>query len=141
MTELSLLFDGGRLSVALRDDYAPQRVAKLSRHFLISRRSVVVTKANPGIRLCRFEEDAPAIVGHFHVIEMRPTFRSDIDRGAQPNVLVLKALRPHVVPPVEVVRQPLLQSALQTLVFRKIYVVRNAIVKVHGNSVAQTFSL
>jgi hypothetical protein len=44
-----------------------------------------------------------------------------------------EVVRPHLAPPVEIVRQPLLECALKFFVFGKIYVVRNAIVKIHDS--------
>src|SRR5882672_3774848 len=132
VTELPLLFDRSRLSIALRDDDPAQRVSEFAGDFLISWCAIVITKANLRVRLRRLEKNAPAIVGHLHVIKVRPAFGPDVNRGAQPDVFVLETVGPHVMPPVEIVRQPLFQSALQTLVFGKIYVVRNAIVKIHG---------
>src|SRR6185295_10760487 len=109
---LSLLLDGSRLSVALGHDDSPQSVSKLARHFLIRRLAKIIAKAHFGVGFGRLKKDAPAIVGHLHVIKMRPAFRTDIDRGAQPNILLLKAFRPHVLPPTEKVWQPLFQRAL-----------------------------
>src|SRR6185369_3233392 len=56
VAQLSLLFDGSRLSVSLGDDDAAERIAELTRYFLVSRRSVVITKADFGVSLLRFEE-------------------------------------------------------------------------------------
>src|ERR1700730_6705114 len=129
-----LLLNRRRLGIALRDDDAAPGVAKLARHFLINRLAVVVAEAYFGIRLSRLEKDAPTIVGHFHVIEIGPALRFDTDRRAQPHVGGLEAVGAHLAPPIQIVGQPLLQRPLQFLVFRKIYVVRYAIVKVHGIS-------
>ena len=131
MTELPLLFDRSRFGISLSDDDSAQRISKLAGHFLISWVPVVVAKTNLRVGLCRFEKDAPAIFRHLHVIEMRPAFRADIHRSAQPDIFFLKSFGSHVVPPTEKVRQPLFQSTLQTLVFGKIHVVRNAFVKIH----------
>ena len=128
LAELSLLFDGRGFGVALRDDDSSQRIAKLAGHFLICRLSVVVAEADLGVGLRWFEKDAPTIIGHLHVIEVRPSFGADVNRGAQPHVFFLKTFRSHLAPPVEIVWQPLLQRALKLLVFGEIYVVRNAIV-------------
>src|SRR2546427_7457089 len=107
MTTLSLLYYRRRFSVAWRDDDPPQRVTKLSRHFLISGRSVVIAKPDLRISPRRLEKNAPAIIRHLHIIEMRPAFRSHVDRGAQPDVFVLEPFGPHVAPPVEIIREPL----------------------------------
>ena len=62
------------------------------------------------------EEDAPAVVAHLHVVELRPALRVDADRGAQVDVVVGRALGADVVPPVDEVRLPLLERALQRAV-------------------------
>src|SRR5687768_14072679 len=74
LAELSLLLDRRGFGVALRDDDASQRVAKLAGHFLVRGTPVVVAETDDCIRLWRFEKDAPAILRHFHVVEM-PEYR------------------------------------------------------------------
>src|SRR3989442_397841 len=101
MTELSLLLDGSRLSIPLGDDNATQGVAKLAGHFLIRRLPIIVAEADLCVGLRRFKKDTPTIVRHLHVIKVRPTFRADIDGGAQPHLLLLESFRSHVVPPRE----------------------------------------
>src|SRR5436309_14529066 len=78
VAELTLLLNGSRLSIALRDDDASQRITKFAGHFLICRRAVVVTETNFRVRFSGFKEDAPAIVRHLHVIKMRPAFATDV---------------------------------------------------------------
>src|SRR5437762_374538 len=126
--ELPLLFDRSRFSVALGDDDAAQRVAKLARDFLVSGSTIVVAETNFRVGLGRFEKNTPTIIRHFDVIEMGPAFRADIYGGAQPDIFLLKSFRPHVVPPGQKVGQPFLERALKAFVFREVYVVRNAIV-------------
>src|SRR5689334_8177380 len=74
LAELSLLFNWRGFGVALRDDDASQRVAKLAGHFLVRGAAVVVAKTDDGVGFSWFEKDAPAIVRHLHVIEMSPAF-------------------------------------------------------------------
>ena len=92
----------------------------------------MIAEADLRVGLSGLEKDAPAIVRHLHVIEMSPAFAANIDCRPQPNVFLLKAFRAHVVPPRQKVRQPLLERSLKALVFGKIYVVRNAFVKIHS---------
>ena len=66
---------------------------------------------------------------------MRPALAADINRGAQPDVFFLEAVGTHLAPPVDVVWQPLLKRALKLFVACKINVVRNAVVKIHVNSI------
>ena len=72
------------------------------------------------------EEDAPAVFRQLHVLEVRPAFRVDADRRAHVDlVVVLEPLRPHVLPPLDVLRLPVLERALQPLVAREVDVVRD----------------
>ena len=72
------------------------------------------------------EEDAPAVLRQLHVVEVRPAVGVDADRGAQVDlVVVLEPLRPHVAPPLDVLRLPVLERALQPLVAREVDVVRD----------------
>ena len=73
------------------------------------------------------EEDAPAVLRQLHVLEVRPAFGIDADRRADVDlVVVLEALRPHVLPPLDVFRLPVLERALQPLVAREVDVVRES---------------
>src|SRR5262245_37020397 len=128
VSELSLLFDRGRLGVALCDDDATQRIAKFAWNFLIRVFAVVVAEANLRVRGGRRQKDAPAIIGHLYVVVMRPPVRLNTDGSAQINISLLKPRRPHLAPPVQVIRQPFFQRALQALVIGKIDVIRNAVV-------------
>ena len=139
--QLALLLDRRGLGVALRDDDAAQAVAELAGHLLIDRLAVVVAEAHGRARIGGLEEDAPAVVGHLHVVEVRPAVRLDADRRAQVNVLLLEAVGTHLAPPVEVVGQPLFQRALEPLVFRQVDVVRDALVEIHAHDYFSTSSL
>jgi hypothetical protein len=131
LAEPALLLDRRRLRVALRDDDAAQGVAELARHLLVGGRSVVVAEADARVRVGRLQEDAPAVLRHLDVVEVRPPVGGHVNGGAEPDLLVLKPLRPHLAPPVKVVRQPLLQSPLEALVAREVDVVRYPLVKLH----------
>src|SRR5215468_9047393 len=86
VSELSLLFNRSRLCVTLRDDDAPQRIAKFAWDFLIRGFAVVVAETNLRVRGGRRQKDAPAIIGHLHVVVMRPSARLNADGSAQINV-------------------------------------------------------
>jgi hypothetical protein len=76
-------------------------------HLLPHRLAHVVAEADGAIGgLAVGEEDAPAIVGHLHVVEVRPAVGLDADRRAQVDVVRLEALRAHLLPPVDEVRLP-----------------------------------
>ena len=77
------------------------------------------------------EEDAPAVVLHRHVAEVRPALAADVDRGAQVDVLG-RQRRAHRLPPVEEVRLPGLQRALQPAVLVQVDVVRDLLGVVGG---------
>ena len=114
--EPALLLDRGGLGVSLRDDQAAKGIAVLAGHLLPHRLPVVVAKADATIGDRLGEEDAPAVLRHAHVVEMRPAARIDRDGGAEIDGAVLEPMRPHLSPPVEELRLPLLEGALQALV-------------------------
>src|SRR5437016_5402765 len=113
MPEPVLLFDRSRLGVALRYDDAPELGAELTRHLLPDRLTEVIAEADRtiGNRIC--EKDAPAIIRHLHRAIARPTLRVDAHCGAQVDIGLCKIVRPHLVPPVEKLRLPVLERALQ----------------------------
>ena len=124
MAEHPLLLDAGRLGVALRDDQPAQLVAELTRHFLPHRLPVEIAEADAPIVRGIGEEDPPAILRQLDVLEMRPPFRINADSGPHVNlVVILKALRPHVAPPLDVLGLPVLERALQALVAGQVDVV------------------
>src|SRR4029453_13993664 len=117
---MALLLDRRGLGVALRDDEASQVRAILARHFLPRGFALVLAEIHLSLRLRRRQENAPSIVLHLHVIEMRPALRLDADRGAEADVGAPGSFRSHGVPPVEIPRLPLLKRPLQRLVAREI---------------------
>ena len=134
-SEVALLLDRRRLGVALGDDDAAQGRAVLARHVLPRGVALVHAEVDLAVRLRRGEEDAPAVVGHPHVVVVRPALGLDADRGAQVDVHGLRLLRPHLAPPLEVLGLPVLERALQRPVARELDVVRDALVVVdacHG---------
>ena len=136
-TEMALLLDRSRLGIALRDDQTPQVRPVFARDFLPRRLAFVCTEIHLAPRFGRCEKDAPAVVRHLHVIEMRPAFGLDADRGAEVNVGGARPLGPHVGPPVLELGLPVLQRALQRQVARKLHVVGDlvAVINVHECSV------
>jgi hypothetical protein len=117
---VALLLDAGRLGVALRDDDAAQVGAVFAGHVLPGVFAQVVAEVDLAVLLGRVQEDAPAVVGHLHVAELRPALRVHADGGAQVDVEVLAAVGAHVGPPAQVVGLPLLQRALQRAVFDRL---------------------
>ena len=134
--QVALLLDRGRLGVALGDDDPPEVGAVLARDFLPGRLALVLAKGDAPVGIGRIQEDAPAIVGHLHVVEMRPATGLHADRGAQVDVGGRRAVRPHVAPPIEKRRLPVLERALQRTIAAEIDVVGNllAVVDAQGGS-------
>ena len=117
LAEQPLLLDARRLGVALRHDQAAELVAELARHFLPDRLPEEIAEADRAVVDGIGEEDAPAILRQLHVLEVRPPVRVDADRRAHVHlVVILEPLRPHVLPPLDVLRLPVLERALQPLV-------------------------
>ena len=128
VAEPALLLDARGLGVALRDDEPAQLVAELARHFLPDRLAEEIAEADRAVHDRIGEEDAPAVLRQPHVLEVRPARRIDADRGAHVDlVVVLEPLRPHVLPPLDVLRLPVLERALQALVQVQIDVVGNLV--------------
>ncbi len=121
--QVALLFHRGRLGVALRDDDAAQVGAVLAGHLAPRRLALVVTEVDRAIGIARVQEDAPAIVLHLHVAELRPALRIDADRGAQVDLVIGRALGADIAPPIEEIGLPLLQRALQGAVVGEVDVV------------------
>ncbi len=134
--EMALLLDRRGLGVALRHDQPAQIRAVLARHFLPRGLALVRAEVHLAVGFGGREEDAPAVVGHLHVVEMRPALGLDADRGAQVHVGRRRAFRPHVGPPVQELGLPVLERALQRLVAREVHVVRDllAVIDAHESS-------
>ncbi len=133
--EVALLLDRRRLGVALGDDDAAQVGAVLAGHVLPGLLALVVAEVDLALGIGRVEEDAPAVVAHLHVVEVGPALRVDAGGGAQVDVVVGRALRADVVPPVDEVRLPLLERALQRAVVGEVDVVRDLLRVVDGHGV------
>ena len=87
LAERALLLDAGRLGVALGDDEAAERVSVLAGHFGPHRLAQVIAKADGAARDRIGQEDAPAVVGHLHVVEVRPPVVIDRNGRAQEHVV------------------------------------------------------
>ena len=131
--ELALLLDRGGLGVALGDDEPAERAAVLAGHVLPRRLAPVGAEADRPAGLGLGQEDPPAVLGHLHVVEVGPALRVDADRRAEVDVVGLEALGPHVVPPLEEPRLPLLQRPQQAPVLVEADVVGDALLVVDGH--------
>src|SRR5579863_4160755 len=85
LAEMTLLFDGGGLGVALNHDQTAQHGAILARHFLPSRLAKMLAERNDAVFLLRSKQDAPAIFRHLDIVELGPAARIDRIGGAQVN--------------------------------------------------------
>jgi hypothetical protein len=88
-----------RLGVALGDDDAAEHVAQLAGDLLPGGLALVIAEADLAVGVGRRQEDAPPVLGHAHVVEVRPAIGLDRDRGAQVDVVGLEAGRADVLPP------------------------------------------
>jgi hypothetical protein len=95
----------------------------LAGHVLPRGLALVVTEVDPPVGLGLGEEDAPAVLRHLEVAELGPALGVDAGRGAEIHVLGLEAVGPHVLPPRQELRLPVLERALQAAVRREVDVV------------------
>ena len=133
-TQRTLLLDRCRLGVALHDDEPPKFGPELARHLLPHGFADVVAEADSAVWFGVGEEDAPAIVGHLHVAEVRPAFLADRDGGAQEHVVVLVRDRSELLPPVDEPGLPRFERPLQPPVAGEVDVVRDLGVDVDNGS-------
>ncbi len=80
LAEMALLLDRGRLGVALDHDQAAQHGAIFARDFLPGRLAIMLAEGNDAVLFLRRKQNAPAIVGHAHVVELGPAARIDRNR-------------------------------------------------------------
>ena len=125
LAEMALLLDGSGFGVALDDDQAAQHGAIFAGHFLPRRLALVLAEIHLPSLFLRRKQHAPAIFRHAHVIELRPAFRIDTDRGAQIDKQFLKTFRTHVVPPIEIAGMPAFERLQHLAVAGQIDVVRD----------------
>src|SRR5271167_2179009 len=135
MTQHALLFDRGRFRVALGDDQPAQRGAVLARNLLPYILPETVAESDLAVRVAFGEEDSPAVLGHTNKTVRRPAFGIDRSRRAQVHVGDLEIARAEFLPPVEKLRLPMLQRALQNAVGAKIDVIRNALGVIDGHGI------
>src|SRR5262245_910972 len=110
---MTLLLDRCGFRIALSHEDAAEIRAILARHVLPGRLALVITETDSAIRLGRIQKNAPAIVGHLHVVEMRPAAGLNAHRGAQIDLERTGSFRTHVLPPAQELRLPMLQCTLQ----------------------------
>src|SRR5262249_44743342 len=123
----ALLLDRRGLRIALGHDQPAEHAAILARHVLPHGGAEMVAEADRAARLRLGEEQAPAVLRHLDVVELRPALRVDAHGGPEIDVLGLKAVGTHLHPPVEELRMPLFERALQAAVAGEADVVRDAL--------------
>jgi hypothetical protein len=116
LAQVALLLDAGRLRVALDDDEAAQHGAIFAGNLLPGLLALVPAEIDEPVLGARRQQNAPAVLGHLHVVELGPALGVDADGGAQIHVGSLEPFRPHGHPPVDVARMPLLQRLQHTLI-------------------------
>ena len=86
VAEQMLLLDRSGLGITLGDDNAAELRAVFARDLLPYRLAEGVAKTDSAIFHLVGEEDAPAVIGHFHRAILCPAFGVDTDGGAQVDV-------------------------------------------------------
>ena len=85
--QVALLLHRGGLGIALDDDQPLQVGAVLAGQLLPGRFALVLAERDAPGGIALGEEDAPAVVVHGDVPEVRPPLAADVDRGAKVDVL------------------------------------------------------
>ena len=104
--EPALLLDRCRFGVALHHDEPAEVGAVLAGDVLPDRLALVVAEGDAAVVLGLGEEDAPPVVGHRDVVEVRPAVLADVDRGAQVHGVVLEGGGAELLPPADELRLP-----------------------------------
>ena len=125
LAEMALLLDRRGLGVALDHDEAAQHGAIFARHVLPHRLADDARRTESCDPPRRRQQDAPAVFRHLDVVELGPALGIDRHRGAQIDEQFLEALRPHVLPPVEIAGMPAFERLQHAAVLGEVDVVRN----------------
>ena len=129
--QVALLLHRGGLGVALDHDQPLQLGPVLPRHLGPYRLALVLAEPGRAARVPFGQEDPPPVLRHGHVTELRPAVPADVDRSAQVDVLG-RQRRAHGLPPLDKVRLPGLQRALQPPVLVQVDVVQDLLGVVRG---------
>ena len=123
--QVPLLLDRRGLRVALGDDEAAEGAAILARHLLPGGLALVIAEVDLATGLRLGQEDPPAVLGHPHIVELRPALGVHAHGRAEVGLLGLEAERSHVLPPLEKLRLPVLEGPLEPPVLVQANVVGN----------------
>src|SRR4029079_3463571 len=133
LAEPALLLDARRLSIALSHDEAAKLIAEFAGPFLPDRLAGQGAESDAPVVNRIGQKDAPPVFWKLHVLEVRPS--GWIDAHRRPNVdlvVVLEPLRPHVLPPLDVLRLPVFKRALETFITGKPNVVGDFLGRNHA---------
>src|SRR5262249_35447091 len=125
-----LLLNARGLRIALRYDDPAQRGAKFARIVFPNGLPFKIAKHDFCLG-ARSQKNAPAILRHLHIIKIRTAEWLYRTRGPEINGIHLKVSRTHLLPPLQVIRLPRFQRALQTPILAQIYVVRYLFKLIH----------
>src|SRR5215510_11605918 len=100
---MPLLLDGRGLGIALGNDQPAQGTAVLPRYLLPGRLALVVAKGDGPPCFGFGQKDAPAVVRHFDIAEVRPAISLNTDGRTQIDIVVQCALRSEFLPPAHIV--------------------------------------
>src|SRR3546814_20998349 len=93
-------------------DDAAQIGAVFARRVLPDVAANIFAEVHLAIAILRRQEDAPTVIGHFHVIEVRPAIGLHADSRTQINIEVLQGSGAPFAPPLQVVGLPVFPRAL-----------------------------
>ena len=129
---MTLLFNGRRLGIALSNNNATQIRTVLAGHILPSRFAFVFAEMHLTIFVLRCEKNTPTVIRHFHMTEVCPAFGGGAHCCTQVHIKTMRAIRPHILPPLQIIRLPMFQCTLQCTILREVYIVRNFFAVVNG---------
>src|SRR5262249_29162956 len=128
-----------RLRVPLSHDDTAQPVSELSGYLGPDRLTLEIAEADLFVGRRRDQEDAPAVLGHPDIVEVRPAAWPDRDPPPQVERVVLGPARAHFEPPAQEVGLPGLERSLEAAILAEVDVVGNLVVKLgrHGHVLVQ----
>src|SRR5262245_35295069 len=97
--EMPLLLDRCRFRIALRHNQTAQGAAVCPWPGLPDRLALMVSEGNRAVWYRLGQKDAPAILGHLNIVEMRPAVGLHTDGRTQVHVILRRALWTQRLPP------------------------------------------
>src|SRR5438046_1906112 len=99
--EQSLLLDRSWLRISLSHDDAPQRRSIFSWNILPGWFALMIAEVDLFVFITRRQKDAPSIVRHANVSEIRPAVAVHADRRSEVNLQAGRVRRPCFIPPIQ----------------------------------------